>query len=60
MKGYSTREAAKKLGVTLMTVQRYIKARKITAPKLQYAGGVRIRLWNAADIEKARRQMKKK
>lgn len=60
MKGYSTREAARKLDVSLMTLQRYIAANRITAPKLQYVGGVRVRLWNAADIKKVRRQMKKK
>jgi excisionase family DNA binding protein len=60
MKTYSSREAAKKLGVSLMTLQRYIAARKITAPKLQTLGAVKARVWTARDIERVGKQMKKK
>jgi excisionase family DNA binding protein len=53
-KFYSTREAAKKLNVSLITLQRHIAARKFRVPKLQRVGGVRVRLWSAGDIERTR------
>lgn len=52
---FSTREAAKKLGVTLLTLQRHVSAKTIKAPPLQKIGGVSVRLWTARDIEKARK-----
>lgn len=55
MKGlFSTREAAKKLGVNLVTLQRHIAARTIRVPALQRVGGVKVRLWSHRDIENAR------
>ncbi len=59
MTTYSTREAAEKLGISLMTLQRYIAAKKIQAPKLQRVGGVTVRLWSARDIERVRKQLPK-
>ena len=52
---FSTRAAAKKLGVTLLTLQRHVSAKTIKAPPLQKIGGVSVRLWTARDIEKARK-----
>jgi predicted site-specific integrase-resolvase len=55
MKGlFSTREAAKKLGVNLVTLQRHIAAQTIRVPPLQRVGGVKVRLWSHRDIENAR------
>jgi hypothetical protein len=55
MKGaYSTREAAKKLGVTILTLQRHVAAKTISVPPLQKVGGVTVRLWTDRDIENAR------
>jgi transposase len=51
----STREAAKKLGVTLLTLQRHVSKRTIEAPPLQKIGGVTMRLWTARAVEKARK-----
>jgi predicted DNA-binding transcriptional regulator AlpA len=51
----STREAAKKLGVSIVTLQRHVSARTVPAPPLQKVGGVSVRLWSARDIEKARK-----
>ena len=51
----STREAAKKLGVTLLTLQRHVSAGTLDAPPLQKVGGVTVRLWTARDIESARK-----
>jgi len=60
MKPWSSREAAKQLGVSLMTLQRYIAAKKISTPRVQVIGGVRVRLWTARDIKRARKQIDKK
>jgi hypothetical protein len=54
-KPLSTREAAKKLGVTILTLQRHVTAKTVKAPLLQKIGGVSVRLWTARDIEKARK-----
>jgi hypothetical protein len=51
----STREAAAKLDVTLVTLQRHIAAKTINPPALQKVGGVTVRLWSDRDIEKARK-----
>lgn len=59
MKARSSREAAKALDISLMTLQRYIAAKKIAAPKVQTIGGVRVRLWTARDIERVKRQIDK-
>jgi hypothetical protein len=55
MKALSTRDAAKKLDVNLVTLQRHIAAKTIQAPPLEKVGGVTVRLWTARDIEKARK-----
>jgi hypothetical protein len=42
---YSTREAAKKLGRTILTLQRHIAAGTIKAPPVLEIGTVKVRLW---------------
>ncbi len=60
MKAHSSRTAAKKLGISLMTLQRYIAdGNWIKAPRLQNVGGVRVRLWTERDIERARKLIAK-
>jgi hypothetical protein len=59
MLGISTREAARKLGISLISLQRYIAAKKISAPKLQKIGGVRIRLWTDRDVMRVRKELPK-
>lgn len=54
MLGYSTREAAKKLGISFPTINRYIADKKIPLPPLVKAGGVTVRLWSEQDIERVR------
>jgi excisionase family DNA binding protein len=55
----SSREAAKILGISLMTLQRHIAAKKISAPSVQHFGGNQFRLWTARDVERVRKQLLK-
>jgi hypothetical protein len=50
----STREAAKRLGITLLTLQRHVSAGTLNAPPLSKVGGVTVRLWTLREIENAR------
>ena len=59
MKQYSTREAAKKLGLSLLSVQRYIAAGKIPAPPVLNVGGGKLRIWTEAEIEHVRQLLPK-
>jgi len=59
MKSYSTPQAAKKLGISLITLNRYIAAEKIPTPAVHVVGGSRIRAWSDADIDKVRRILPK-
>jgi excisionase family DNA binding protein len=54
-KTYTTREAAKQVGVSRQTLQAWIAADKIDAPKPIGVGKATLRLWSRADIEKARK-----
>jgi hypothetical protein len=53
MDGYSTREAAKKLGLALSSLTKYISLKQIPVPPLTRVGGVRVRLWSDKDIQEA-------
>ena len=57
MSGVSTRAAAGKLGISLISLQRYIAAKKISAPRLRALGSVRIRLWTDQDIQRVRKEL---
>jgi predicted transcriptional regulator len=59
MNGYSTRQAAKQLGLSKSALSRYIMAKKIPAPKAQLIGGVQIRSWTDTDIERIRKILPK-
>jgi hypothetical protein len=52
---YSTREAAKKIGRNLPSIQRLIKAGVIDAPPVIEVGASKMRLWSDRDVEKARK-----
>jgi predicted DNA-binding transcriptional regulator AlpA len=54
---YSTREAAQKLGVTILTLQKHVKKRTFAVPPLVKVGGVSVRLWTASDIARARKAL---
>jgi predicted DNA-binding transcriptional regulator AlpA len=55
----STNQAAKKLGLTAATLSRYISAKKIPAPKVVMAGGLRMHSWTEKDIERVRQLLPK-
>jgi hypothetical protein len=59
MKTYSTSAAAKMLEVSLITLKRYISDKKIVVPAVTRVGGVRVRLWKKADIDKVRKILPK-
>jgi predicted site-specific integrase-resolvase len=56
--GCSTRQAARKLKVALITLQRHVTSGRLPSPPIQTVGGVRVRLWSERDIERAKRELK--
>jgi hypothetical protein len=59
MQGYSTREAAKKLGISFTSMNRYIAEKKLPVPEVQRFGGGQLRIWSDADIEHVRQILPK-
>jgi hypothetical protein len=59
MKQYSSREAAKKLGLHLGTLQMYIAKGKIPFPPLIHIAANTLRVWTEDDIEKVRKTLPK-
>ncbi len=51
---FSTRQAAKKLGIDMSTLLRHIKLGKIQAPKSATSGGMTIHFWTKEEIEHIR------
>lgn len=60
MQRYSTTEVAKMLGIQQPNLQRLIRTKRIPFPALQQVGRLKIRLWTDADVERARKAMKRK
>lgn len=54
-KPYTTREAAAAVGITRVTLQRWIAAGKIRAPRARLRDGVGVRLWAEADVSRLRK-----
>jgi len=59
MKTLSTTQAAKRLGITPMTLSRYIRAGKVPKPKTATSGGITIHFWTEAEIEHVRQLLPK-
>jgi len=59
MDKYSTRSAAKELGISFMSLMRYIKAKKIPAPPSVKVGGSMVRAWTRDEIEQVRKLLPK-
>lgn len=51
---FSTRQAAKKLGIAVSTLSRYISEGKIPAPRTVAIGDLRVHSWTERDIERVR------
>jgi predicted site-specific integrase-resolvase len=56
---YSSRQVAKKLGITGATLSRYISAGKLPAPQTATAGGMTIYQWTEEDVTRAREMLPK-
>jgi excisionase family DNA binding protein len=54
METFSTRQAAKMLGIGASTLSRYITAGKIPAPKAVQVGGMSVHLWTERAVERVR------
>jgi predicted DNA-binding transcriptional regulator AlpA len=59
MSHFSTREAAKKLGLSHTTLARYIETGKVTAPKTVITSNTVVHLWTEKEIENARELLPK-
>jgi predicted DNA-binding transcriptional regulator AlpA len=59
MKLLSNVQAAKKLGITSMSLGRYIKAKKIPAPTVLEAGNKSLHGWTESEIEHVRKLLPK-
>ncbi|HEY3768016.1 MAG TPA: MerR family transcriptional regulator [Candidatus Angelobacter sp.] len=51
---YSTHQAAKKLGIGMSSLRRYIADGKVPAPKATKIGRNEVRAWTDEDIERVR------
>jgi excisionase family DNA binding protein len=59
MRRYSTVQVANMLGIHQPSLQRLIRQKRIPFPPMQMVGGIRVRLWTKADVERARKAMLK-
>jgi hypothetical protein len=59
MATFSTRDAAKQLGLDVSTLSRYIAAKKVPTPKTLKTGGITVHLWTQRDIERVRKLLPK-
>jgi excisionase family DNA binding protein len=60
MRRYSTAEVAKMLALHQPNLQRLIREKRIPFPPLQRVGKLRIRLWTAKDVGRAREAIRKR
>jgi excisionase family DNA binding protein len=56
---YSTREAAKRLGIPYTTLATYISLGKIPGPRAEIKGKTRTQIWTSAEIEHVRQLLPK-
>src|SRR5262249_52042928 len=59
MKTFSTGQAAKKLGISAMSLSRYIKVGKVRAPSIFTVGGSSLHAWTEEEIENVRKLLPK-
>jgi DNA-binding transcriptional MerR regulator len=56
---YSTRQVAKRLGITDVALGHYIKVGKIPAPKIMAVGNRNVHAWSEVEIEHVRKLLPK-
>jgi predicted site-specific integrase-resolvase len=54
MKTYSTKKVAELVGISRVTLQRWLVSGKLADPERFNAGGVDVRIWNDDDIKRVR------
>lgn len=59
MNEFSTRKAARKLGITQATLSRYVAAGKVPAPKIMHVGSFRVHSWTEEEVENLRKLLPK-
>lgn len=59
MKTFSTRQAAKILGIGAITLSRYIAAGKVPKPQSATSGGMTIHFWTEEEIKAVRQLLPK-
>jgi hypothetical protein len=50
----NTEQAAKVAGIAVMTLHRWVVAKKLRAPALRIRNGRAVRLWSKADLDRLR------
>jgi hypothetical protein len=55
MAAYSTAQVAEILEIGTDTLHRWLKEKKVAAPKLSFVGGVKVRLWSNVDLDAAKK-----
>jgi predicted DNA-binding transcriptional regulator AlpA len=56
---FTTRQAAKKLGIGAKTLSHYIAVKKVPAPKILKVGSYVVHSWTEAEIEHVRKLLPK-
>ncbi len=59
VKRYSTRQAARKLGIGQPALYRWIRDGRVRPPRKRSLGGISIRLWSERDLTRVRLYMEK-
>ncbi len=59
MKVFSNNQAARKLGISPMSLSRYVRAKKVPTPKMLEVGDSSLHAWTEAEIEHVRQLLPK-
>jgi predicted transcriptional regulator len=59
MTSYSSREAARKLGISPAVLSKYLKTKKVPAPKTVQIGRLKVQSWTETEVEHLRRLLPK-